>query len=78
MSNKSQAVNEIPAITRHLKDKGNNYFAVFIAPYIHADSTYMINFSKTPAGGSVNIYSYTILDFVQHLKANRQLESFVK
>lgn len=50
MTNKSQAVNEIPAITRHLgdlaKDNNKTVFAVFVAPRIHEDTDYMIDFTK--------------------------------
>jgi hypothetical protein len=74
MTNKSQAVNEIPAITMHLQAKGNEYFSVFVAPYIHEQSKYMIGFSKTQY--KVNIYAFTILELVDHLTKNSKLKSF--
>lgn len=50
MTNRNQATNEIPAITRHLeelRDKSNkDVFSVFIAPVLHKDSRYMIEFTK--------------------------------
>lgn len=46
---KSQAVNEIPAITRHLakvkkRDKRDDYFTVFVAKALHPDSELMSEF----------------------------------
>lgn len=70
MTSKSQAVNEIPGITRHLKERqqkyiGDRIFALFIAPTIHADAQYMIDFSKYR--DNVDIVSYTILEFIKSL-----------
>lgn len=66
MQNKSQSTNEIPGITRHLKefkrDKSKDVFALFVAPSIHEDTKYMIDFSRFH--DSVSIYSYTIKAFV--------------
>lgn len=51
MSSRSQSTNEIPAITRHLNEAIKKYpekivFTVFVAPKIHADTKYMVEFSK--------------------------------
>lgn len=67
MTSKAQGANEIPAITRHLKDRQQKYisdkvFALFIAPAIHADAQYMIEFSKFR--DNVDIIPYTILEYV--------------
>lgn len=75
MTNKAQAVNEIPAITRHLQEKKNNYISIFIAPFIHADSIYMIGYSRERY--KVEIFAYTILEFVEHITKNSRLKSFV-
>ena len=71
MSSKAQAVNEIPSITRHLLEKKEKYqnnkvFALFIAPIIHADSLYMIEFSKYR--NNIDIIPYTIVEYKNLLK----------
>lgn len=70
MTSKSQAVNEIPGITRHVKDRQIQYentkvFAVFIAPTIHADAQYMIEFSKFR--DNIDIIPYTIIEYINKL-----------
>lgn len=67
MTSRSQGSNEIPAITRHLKERQQQYisdkvFALFIAPAIHADAQYMIEFSKFR--DNVDIIPFTILEYV--------------
>ena len=67
MTSKSQAVNEIPGITRHLQERKQKYatdkvFALFIAPSIHADAQYMIEFSKFR--NNVDIVPYTIIEYI--------------
>lgn len=67
MTSRAQGSNEIPAITRHLKERQQKYisdkvFALFIAPAIHADAQYMIEFSKFR--DNVDIIPYTILEYV--------------
>jgi hypothetical protein len=74
MTSKSQAVNEIPAITRHLQEKGENYFSVFIAPFMHADTLYMIEFSNSVK--KVRISHFTVLEFVEHIVKNDRLKAF--
>ena len=70
MTSKSQAVNEIPGITRHIQERQQKYsakvFALFIAPTIHADAQYMIEFSKFR--NNVDIVSYTVINYVDRLK----------
>lgn len=70
MTTKSQGVNEIPAITRHLLERRKKYlndkiFALFIAPSIHADAKYMIDFSKYR--DRVDIIPYTITDYIKKI-----------
>ena len=70
MTAKTQAVNEIPAITRHLLERQEKYltdkiFALFIAPNIHADAKYMIDFSKYR--DNVDIVPYTILEYINKI-----------
>ena len=76
MRGKQQAVAEIPAITRHLDALNNdNKFAVFIAPLLHADTTYMIDFTKSHY--NLDIIGYTITEFCEKLKNTTQLQQFV-
>lgn len=70
MTAKSQGVNEIPAITRHLLERqkiytGDKVFALFVAPSIHFEAKYMIDFSKFR--DNVEIVPYTILDYIKKI-----------
>lgn len=69
MMNRSQATNEIPAITRHLKElkesTSKDVFTVFIAPHIHLDSKYMIDFTKHQY--NLDIIGLTIKNYVEEL-----------
>ena len=76
MTSKSQAVNEIPGITRHLQERKQKYatdkvFALFIAPSIHADAQYMIEFSKFR--NNVDIVPYTIAEYIKKMTSCLQL-----
>ena len=75
MQAKSQAVNEIPGITRHLKEFGNQgdkqVYSLFIAPTLHPDSLYMIKFTKFQENLEIN--GYTILDFISALRKSQNI-----
>lgn len=75
MQNKSQAVNEIPGITRHLSEfgdhKNKSVYSLFIAPALHPDTMYMIEFTKFKE--SLEINGYTILDFVKVLRNSTEI-----
>lgn len=89
MRNKQQAVNEIPGITRHLKEQraksnSKDVFAIFVAPVLHEDTLYMCDFSKyredleiipySIAGFLVKIInSKSILDFKKKVKINNDI-----
>jgi CCATC--recognizing type II restriction modification system (mmyCVI) endonuclease subunit len=76
MRGKQQAVSEIPAITRHLDELNDkNKFAVFIAPLLHADTIYMIGYTKSQH--KLDIFGYTIFDFCKKLRTTTKLEHFV-
>jgi len=66
MRNKSQSVNEIPGITRHMIEFKDNKtklaYSLFVAPSIHPDTNYMIGYSKSSS--DVDIYPLTIDEFV--------------
>ena len=76
MKNRQQATNEIPAITRHLKEqreKSNKeeVFSIFIAPSLHPDTIYMCEFTMYKE--KLGIYSYVISDFVEKLNSTNSL-----
>lgn len=76
MKNRQQATNEIPAITRHLKEQRersikNNVFSVFIAPYLHEDTIYMCQFTMFKE--KLGIYPYSIIDFINKLNTSSSL-----
>lgn len=75
MQNKSQAVNEIPGITRHLSEfgdyKNKSVYSLFIASALHPDTMYMIEFTKFKE--SLEINGYTILDFVKVLRNSTEI-----
>lgn len=80
MTSRAQGANEIPAITRHLKDRQQKYisdkvFALFIAPAIHADAQYMIEFSKFR--DHVDIVPYTILEYVARVTHTCKLQQLL-
>lgn len=70
MTSRTQATNEMPAITRHLQEakekyKGKLVFSVLVAPSIHADTKYMAGYSKFQY--KVEILTYTIEEFVKNI-----------
>lgn len=72
LKSKQQAVLEIPGITRHLQDLAiEGKSAVFIAPRLHQDSTYMMSFTKVHY--SLDIHGYSIRDFCTKLSASQSL-----
>lgn len=80
MTSKSQAVNEIPGITRHLQERQSQYknlkvFALFIAPSIHADAQYMIEFSKYR--NNLDIIPFTIMMYIQSIKTKIKLKDYI-
>lgn len=71
MQARTQATNEMPAITRHLKEAIEKYpntkvFTIFIAPTLHADTIYMAKFSKFQY--NVDIITLNIKDFIAKLE----------
>ena len=81
MRGKSQGVNEIPAITRHLleakeKEPNKTVFSVFISPNIHFDNTFMIKVSKEQYG--VDIISLTITDFAGKRMQLSKISEYLK
>lgn len=72
LRDRRQATNEIPAITRHLKEyreksSKENVFSVFIAPNLHEDTIYMCEFTMSKY--KLGIYPYTICDFTKKLNS---------
>lgn len=71
MQSKAQATNEIPAITRHLSEAIDKYsntkvFSIFVAPTLHADTIYMVGYSKYQY--HVDIAALNINEFIEKLQ----------
>lgn len=80
MCARNQATNEIPAITRHLNEAVANYpeitiFTIFVAPSIHADTTYMAEFSKYR--DNVDIIPMTVAEFIEKITISNRIIEFI-
>ena len=80
MQARTQATNEMPAITRHLTEAIEKYpdtkvFTLFIAPALHADTIYMAKFSKFQY--NVDIVTLNIKEFIEKLKEVAKIIDFV-
>lgn len=80
MKNRNQSTQEIPSITRHLQsfekqEYPKNCLGVFIAPFIHPDSRYMINFTKDHY--NIQIIPFNIDEFVEKIENSKKLEDFL-
>lgn len=81
MQARTQATNEMPAITRHLAEAIEKYpdtkvFTLFIAPALHADTIYMAKFSKFQY--NVDIITLNIKDFIEKLGEVVHILDFVE
>ncbi|MCK8617999.1 AlwI family type II restriction endonuclease [Fructobacillus sp. M158] len=75
-TSKSQATNEIPAISRHLaytkqRDGRDDYFTVFVAKALHPDSVFMAEFAY--ARDQQLISTYGIDEFATKMAASSQV-----
>lgn len=75
-TNKSQATNEIPAISRHLsdtkeRDGRDDYFTVFVAKALHPDSIFMADFAY--ARDQQLISTYGINEFAKKMAESSQV-----
>lgn len=80
MTARTQATNEMPAITRHLLEAIEKYpnkkvFSMLVAPAIHADTKYMANFSKYQY--KIDVLTYTITDFIKAMQTNEYVTEFL-
>lgn len=80
MTSRTQATNEMPAITRHLQEakekyKGKLIFSVLVAPSIHADTKYMAGYSKFQY--KVDIITLSIGDFIKEITAKHNIKDFI-
>lgn len=80
MQARTQATNEMPAITRHLSEAIEKYpdtkvFTIFIAPTLHADTIYMAKFSKFQY--NVDIVTLNIKEFIAKLGEVVKIVEFV-
>lgn len=80
MQARTQATNEMPAITRHLSEAIEKYpdtkvFTIFIAPTLHADTIYMAKFSKFQY--NVDIVTLNIKEFIAKLGEVVKIVDFI-
>lgn len=80
IKSRQQATNEIPSITRHLREKKErsskeNVFSLFIAPILHEDTIYMCEFSKFKY--FLDIIPYTIKTFISNLPKTKNINEFL-
>lgn len=80
MQARTQATNEIPAITRHLNEAIERYpgikvFTIFIAPTIHADTIYMAQFSKYQY--NIDIITLNIKEFISQISTAMRILDFI-
>lgn len=80
MTARTQAVNEMPAITRHLQEAIEKYpdkvvFSLLVAPSIHADTKYMAEFSKYRH--NVDILTCTIEEFIKNIAISERIVGFL-
>ncbi len=77
MCSRNQAITEMPAITRHLREAIlqfpdiNNIFSIFIAPTIHTDTEYMSAFSKHQY--NVDILTFSLTDFISQITSHSHI-----
>ena len=76
MCARNQAINEMPAITRHLQEAigqnpGKTIFSMLVAPSIHDDTKYMAAFSKYQYG--VDIITFTVKEFIEQINEKKQI-----
>lgn len=81
MKNRSQSTNEIPAITRHLRElrklsKKEHVFCIFVAPNIHEDTIYMCEF--TASRHNLDIYPYDIKTFTERVAESESVYDLTK
>ena len=80
MTARTQATNEMPAITRHLqeaitKQPNKIVFSILIAPAIHADTKYMAQFSKFQY--KVDILTYNIEKFIKNIQRCTRMKDYL-
>ena len=76
MQGRNQSIQEIPAVRRHLEEQiqcspEKTNFSIFIAPTIHADSQFMIEFSKHQY--QIDIVPYTIDGFIDRVERTNDI-----
>ncbi len=80
MTARTQATNEMPAITRHLQEAKEKYpdklvFSILVAPSIHADTKYMAGYSKFQY--KVDILTYTTEEFINNIQKNKAVKDML-
>ena len=80
MTARTQATNEIPAITRHLQETKEKYpdklvFSILVAPSIHADTKYMTGYPKFQF--KADILTYTTEEFVKQINSISKIKNLL-
>lgn len=79
MTSRNQSIVEIPAITRHLQElaetSDKRVFSIFIAPTIHADTLYMVGYTKFQY--NLDILPININEFISRIKEHPTISSFL-
>lgn len=80
MCARNQATNEVPAITRHLQEAITKYpdktvFSMLVAPSIHADTHYMVGYSKYQY--NVDILALTISQFIDNIRTKDRISAIL-
>ena len=70
MCARNQATNEMPAITRHLREAVDQFpnitmFSMLVAPTIHSDTEYMAAFSKHQY--NIDILTFNLSEFIEQI-----------
>ena len=81
MCSRNQSTNEIPAITRHLREAVRKYpdkivFSIFVAPRIHEDTIYMSGYSKHQY--DVDIIPLDVSSFITNISENNRIVDVLK
>ena len=81
MTARTQATNEMPAITRHLQEAIEKYpdkmvFSLLVAPAIHSDTKYMAEFSKFKY--NVDVLPFTTEEFLTKIQQVTNISNLIQ
>lgn len=79
MTSRNQSIVEIPAITRHLQElaetSNKRVFSIFIAPTIHADTLYMVGYTKFQY--NLDILPLNVNELISRIKELTTIKGFL-